>query len=94
MPLQHSPPFTVSTGRLKSLGQSVVLAGASESPKIATGMAEHPLLPEIVETLDVRVAPRFPRRDEEEMDAQEQMQAHDQREGYRGIGLRRSRPSR
>jgi hypothetical protein len=56
------------------------LIGASEGAEIGAGVAEDSLLPEIVEALHVGISPRFSGRDKEQMDAQEQMQPHDQRE--------------
>jgi len=77
-------PSPVDPQRPVGLAEVVVaqerLVGAPEGPEIGTAMLEHPLLPEIVEALHVGIAPRCAGRNEEEMDAQEQMQAHDERE--------------
>ncbi len=59
------------------------LIRAPEGAEIGTGMTEHALLPEIVEALDVGIPARFAGRDEHEMDPQEQVQPHDQREAMR-----------
>ena len=56
------------------------LIGPSEGAEIGAGVAEDSLLPEIVEALHVGISPRFSGRDKEQMDTQEQMQPHDQRE--------------
>ncbi|MGA2112838.1 MAG: hypothetical protein ABSG98_11935 [Anaerolineales bacterium] len=53
---------------------------ASQSAQVGARPAPNALLPEVVETPHLRAPARFPRREEEEMDTQQQVQAHDHRE--------------
>ena len=55
--------------------------GPPEGAEVGRRVAEDPLLPEIVEALHMGVSARLPWGDEDQMDPQEQVQPHDEREG-------------